>query len=111
MVTFKEHILSTTRFVLVRHGETPLNREMRYIGLRDDELTETGSQQAQQLASALAIFPVAAIYSSPLKRAYLTALPIAEQQNLSVQHCDALKESFYEPGRTTQQLLHLRERV
>jgi broad specificity phosphatase PhoE len=68
---------------------------MRYIGLRDDELTEAGKFQARQLAEALAIFPIAAVYSSPLQRAYLTAQAIAERHDLKVRHCDALKESDF----------------
>jgi broad specificity phosphatase PhoE len=87
--------LPATRLLLIRHGETPLNREMRYIGLRDDELTEAGKFQARQLADALAIFPIAAVYSSPLQRAYLTAQPIAERHSLEVLRSDALIESDF----------------
>jgi broad specificity phosphatase PhoE len=87
--------LPVTRLLLIRHGETPLNREMRYIGLRDDGLTETGKLQARQLADALAIFPVTAVYSSPLQRAYLTAQAIAECHGLEVLHNDALIESNF----------------
>jgi broad specificity phosphatase PhoE len=34
--------MDVPRFILVRHGETAANREMRYIGTRDDALTERG---------------------------------------------------------------------
>ncbi|QBD81438.1 histidine phosphatase family protein [Ktedonosporobacter rubrisoli] len=81
-----------TRFILVRHGETLANREFRYIGLRDDALSEKGEVQASQLAEALAILPVAAVYSSPLQRAYQTALPIAARHKLAVQTIEELKE-------------------
>jgi broad specificity phosphatase PhoE len=87
--------LPATRLLLIRHGETPLNREMRYIGLRDDGLTETGKRQARQLADTLATFPIAAVYSSPLQRAYLTAQAIAERHGLEVLHNDALIESNF----------------
>lgn len=69
--------MPSTRLFLLRHGETELNREGRYLGLRDESLTDQGVIQAQQLANALALVPVTAIYSSPLKRASQTALPIA----------------------------------
>ena len=85
-------VFPATRLFLVRHGETKLNRERRYLGLRDDALTDQGFIQAQQLADALALFPVAAIYSSPLKRAYHTALPIAARHGLEVQVLDSLRE-------------------
>jgi broad specificity phosphatase PhoE len=84
--------LSTTRLILVRHGETIANREYRYIGSRDDELSSHGQIQAEQLAEALSILPVTAIYSSPLQRAYSTALPIAARHNLEVQTVDDLRE-------------------
>ena len=86
------YTLPTTRLVLVRHGETQANREMRYIGRRNDALTEQGYTQAQQIAEALAFFPVTAVYSSPLERAYHTALPIAIRHRLEVQVVDDLRE-------------------
>jgi broad specificity phosphatase PhoE len=39
-----------TRLILARHGETVANREFRYIGRRDDPLSEKGQEQARQLA-------------------------------------------------------------
>jgi broad specificity phosphatase PhoE len=84
--------MSTTRLILVRHGEIIANREYRYIGSRDDALSSHGETQAEQLAEALSILPVAAVYSSPLQRAYLTALPIAARHNLEVQTVDDLRE-------------------
>jgi len=72
-----------------------LNRQKRYIGLRDDALTDVGTMQAQQLADALAAFPITAIYSSPLQRAYHTALPIAVRHGLDIQLVDALREGDF----------------
>jgi broad specificity phosphatase PhoE len=86
---------SVTRLLLVRHGETLANREFRYIGARDDALSDRGSQQAQQLAQALITFPLAAIYSSPLQRTYRTAMPIASPHQLSVQQLDELAEERF----------------
>jgi broad specificity phosphatase PhoE len=84
--------LPTTRLLLIRHGETIANREFRYIGVRDDPLSTPGRTQATQLAEALAVLPVAAVYSSPLQRAYDTALPIAARHMLEVQRVDELRE-------------------
>ncbi len=81
-----------TRLLLVRHGETIANREYRYIGVRDDPLSTHGQTQAVQLAEALAVLPVAAVYSSPLQRAYQTALAIAARHTLEVQTVDELCE-------------------
>jgi len=87
--------LSTTRLILVRHGETRANREFRYIGARDDVLTEHGQEQAEKLAEALSMLSVAAVYSSPLQRAYHTALPIAARHGLTVQVVDDLRENEF----------------
>jgi broad specificity phosphatase PhoE len=85
----------TTRFLLVRHGETLANREFRYIGSRDDLLSERGEEQALLVADALAIFPVAAVYSSPRARAYRTAQPIAARFQQDVQVVDELAEGDF----------------
>ena len=87
--------MPTTRLFIARHGETLANREYRFIGSRDDPLSEHGQVQAAQLAEALAGFPIAAVYSSPMQRAWQTALPVAEQHSLSVQRCDALREGSF----------------
>lgn len=84
-----------TRFILVRHGETAANREMRYIGSRDDELTERGQQQAQQVVEALAALPIAAIYASPRSRTQATAQPLAAQLSLPIITADELRENAF----------------
>lgn len=87
--------MATTRLVLVRHGETLANREFRYIGARDDALSGRGLTQALALADALSTFPIAAIYSSPLQRAYNTARPIAAHHQQEVIVADALREGSF----------------
>jgi broad specificity phosphatase PhoE len=84
-----------TRLILVRHGETMANREFRYIGAGDHALTEQGQTQSAQLAEALSILSIAAVYSSPRQRAYQTALPIAARHDLSVQVLDDLREEDF----------------
>jgi broad specificity phosphatase PhoE len=85
----------TTRLLLVRHGETLANRDFRYIGKRDDVLTEQGHAQAAALAEALSILPVAAVYSSPRQRTLDTAQPIAERHQLPVQVLPELVEGSF----------------
>jgi broad specificity phosphatase PhoE len=65
------------RLFLVRHGESPSNRELRYLGRRDEPLTEVGMRQAECLAAALSGLPLAAVYASPLQRTAQTAGRIA----------------------------------
>jgi len=69
--------VSCVRLFVVRHAEATANPELRYLGSRDDPLTERGQWQATQLAQAFASLPLAAIYTSPLTRALDTARAIA----------------------------------
>jgi probable phosphoglycerate mutase len=85
----------TTRLLLVRHGETLANRDFRYIGKRDDVLTDLGRSQAAALAEALSILPVAAVYSSPRQRTRDTAQPIATRHQLPVQVLPELVEGSF----------------
>lgn len=87
--------MPTTRLFIIRHGETLANREYRFIGSRDDLLSDHGQTQAAQLAEALAVLPIAAVYSSPMLRTYYTALPVAERLGLAVQKFDPLRECSF----------------
>lgn len=70
------------RLLLVRHGETQWNREGRFQGRTDVPLTPEGRAQAVALAEVLRAEPLAAVYTSPLRRAYDTALLIAAPHGL-----------------------------
>lgn len=61
------------RVFLIRHGESAWNSERRIQGNLDPELGPKGIRQAELLASTLQGRPVAAILSSPLRRALQTA--------------------------------------
>ena len=81
------------KLILVRHGETHWNKERRIQGGSSDiELNDTGLRQAQRLASFLKNENIAAIVSSPLKRAMATAKAIANHHHLPVEVDDELKE-------------------
>ena len=66
------------RFFLVRHGETAENIQMRYLGTRDEPLTEKGLLQARQTAGALSQLAIQAVVSSPMRRARDTAIEIQQ---------------------------------
>jgi broad specificity phosphatase PhoE len=74
---------SFVRLFLVRHAEALANPELRYLGSRDDPLTELGQWQATQLVQAFAALRLAAVYTSPLRRALETAIPLAHAHHLS----------------------------
>ena len=67
---------------LVRHGQTEANAAGLIQGQSDFDLTEVGRRQAEALAAAL---PTAAtVIASPLRRALLTAAPIAGERPVAV---------------------------
>lgn len=72
-----------TTILLARHGETDWNRDQRWQGHADRELTELGRTQALALAERLDAYPLAAIYSSDLARARDTARPVAERRGIN----------------------------
>lgn len=80
-----------TNFLLIRHGETAWNRELRFQGQLDVPLNETGFLQAQRLRIRLekllhewhhAQQIPTRLISSDLMRAQQTAEPLAELLNL-----------------------------
>ena len=71
-----------TEVVLIRHGETDMNRELRFQGQIDVALNATGHEQARRLAARMAGEPADAIYASDLLRARQTAEPVGMQLGL-----------------------------
>lgn len=61
------------KLFLIRHGETTGDVEDRYGGSYDDDLTQRGQQQAEELAGKLAGEGIQKIFCSPLVRAKQTA--------------------------------------
>jgi probable phosphoglycerate mutase len=66
------------QLILIRHGETLWNTERRMQGQLDSPLTERGLWQARMLGGRMQTLPFAALYSSDLPRARLTAQCIAD---------------------------------
>jgi probable phosphoglycerate mutase len=71
-------------FYFLRHGETQTNAQRLVAGSLDTELTEIGRRQAIEAAAILAKEPITAVYSSPLRRARDTAVPIAATLELPI---------------------------
>jgi probable phosphoglycerate mutase len=76
--------MSETILIVIRHGETPWNREKRMQGTTDTLLTDVGRAQAQALGRRLAGHSFTALYSSDLTRALDTARAIAEHSGHEV---------------------------
>ncbi len=81
-----------TTVFLVRHGATAWNHSKKAQGQADIELDDAGYRQAIATAEELSHVPVAAVYSSDLKRAYDTAEPIAKTHGLEVETDPAFRE-------------------
>lgn len=79
---------------VVRHGETIRNIVGLVQGDTESMLTEYGKEQAKQIREKIAIQSIDHVFSSPLSRAYQTALIIVDGQ-LDVQIDDRLTERDY----------------
>jgi broad specificity phosphatase PhoE len=85
-----------TTIYLARHGQTEWNQGIpRYCGVTDVDLNETGRLQARYLAQRLKDSRPDAIYSSPLKRALLTAHIVGDQLDVPVVVDEGFREIHY----------------
>ncbi len=85
-----------TRLLLLRHAQTMLSASRRYSGRGDPALTEVGERQAVAAARRLSTLDgVAAVVSSPLRRATATAQPLADSLGLPVTIHEGLIETDF----------------
>jgi len=79
------------KLILVRHGESELNKANLFFGQLDPELTKEGVIQAEKTKEILKDAKYSEIYTSPLKRAKKTA-EIININNLEIRESNSLKE-------------------
>jgi len=84
-----------TELVLIRHGETDMNRELRFQGHVDVALNATGLEQARRLAARMAGESAHALYASDLLRAQQTARPIGASLVLQPVADSGLREQSF----------------
>lgn len=82
----------STTVLLVRHGQTKSNITGYFMGWSNEDISDLGYAQVRSLSSRLAEFPIATIYTSPLKRAMNTARILAEPHKLELNVLDDLTE-------------------
>jgi broad specificity phosphatase PhoE len=82
----------STRVYLCRHGATELSTEDRFAGAVDVLLSDDGRSQARRLGERLSSEPLAAVYSSPMKRTIETAKLASDGHNLPVTTIDGIRE-------------------
>jgi probable phosphoglycerate mutase len=82
------------RLVLLRHGRTAWNLDLRVQGHHDVEIDETGHEQAAAAAPYVAAYEPVALWSSDLARARQTAVYVAKETGLEPTYDDRLREYF-----------------
>lgn len=81
------------RLIMLRHGQTEWNATSRMQGQIDTDLTDLGRRQAKEAARELVSHNAVAIVTSDLKRAYDTAVALAEHADLEVVRDPRLRET------------------
>ena len=88
----------TTRFTLIRHGQSQAGRSGERFplvdGHGDPPLTELGHRQASAVGERLRAEPFHALYASSLTRTQETAAPLARHLGLEVRVDRELREVF-----------------
>ena len=98
--------MTATTIIFVRHGETLWNKEGRYQGQQDSPLSQVGLIQVEQVGQFLRNRRIQTVYSSDLKRAWLTAESIAKHHQLSPVMDSRLREMSFGvwEGKTREQV-------
>lgn len=79
--------------ILLRHGETDWNAQLRMQGHRDIALNATGLAQAQAAAASVAALGPDVIHSSDLQRALATAQAVSAVTGIAVRTDPRLRET------------------
>ena len=84
-----------TELILIRHGETDWNRELRFQGQVDVPLNAIGHEQARRVGLQLAGESVQQLVCSDLLRTRQTAMPPAQHLGLPPVNDAALREQNF----------------
>ena len=84
-----------TTTVLLRHGQTPMSGQKRYVGRSDVPLTDYGVRQAVAAAKRLASADLDVIVTSPLRRAVQTAEEVAAATGAPVVADEGFRETDF----------------
>ena len=77
---------------IIRHGQTVWNKQRKLQGSTDIELTEEGKEMAVLTGQRLKGVTFDKVFSSPLKRAYVTAQLIHAENNVSIETDERIRE-------------------
>jgi len=84
-----------TQIILVRHGNTPWNKDKIFRGSKDIPLDDLGREEAWAVAEWLKNETIHAAYTSPLSRARDTAIAIARHHGIEVVDSPGLGDLKY----------------
>jgi broad specificity phosphatase PhoE len=84
-----------TQIILVRHGQTPWNKDKIFRGSKDILLNDQGQEEARLAGEWLKGETIHAAYTSPLSRSRETALAIARHHGLQVLDLPGLSDLCY----------------
>ena len=83
------------KIYLMRHGKTEWNKIGKFQGQVDTPLAKEGILQAQKTSEGMKEIPFDCIFSSPLKRAYMTAQIIRGDREIPLIRDNRLKEMSF----------------
>ncbi|MEN3026181.1 MAG: 2,3-diphosphoglycerate-dependent phosphoglycerate mutase [Chlorobiota bacterium] len=84
--------------ILLRHGESEWNRQNRFTGWIDVDLSPRGEAEARQAGELLRPYPIDLIFTSALRRAWRTAeivRSVLGRPELPIERSEALNERHY----------------
>lgn len=81
-----------TELILIRHGQTSANKSGKFHGRTDIGLSDEGFRQVKKLAEWFPAVKIAALYTSDLRRAYETAVPIGKKFHCGIMVDKNLRE-------------------
>ncbi len=84
-----------TRIILVRHGQTPWNKDKIFRGSVDIPLNDQGREEARLAGEWLKNETIHAAYTSPLSRSRDTAEAIARHHGVTVEDLPGLTDLCY----------------
>lgn len=80
------------KIYLIRHGQTTGDVEDRYGGAYDDELSDKGKTQVQELANEISDSGIEILFCSPMIRAQQTAKVLKEKIGCEMKTIEDLRE-------------------
>lgn len=85
-------VIILTKIYFVRHCEAEGNLKRLFQGVSDFDISETGAKQLEFLRKKFEKIEVDKVYSSPLIRAYKTAIAVKGDKDIEIEKCNGLIE-------------------